>query len=58
VPIVLFLVLVTCVLALFALGQPRETFIGAGVAALGIPAAALLVPNHSRRQNVRDPPEG
>ena len=48
-PIALFLVLVASVLVLFALGQPRETFIGAGIAALGIPASMWLAPPETRR---------
>lgn len=47
-PVVCFLVLVAAVLGLFAAGQPRETLIGAAVAALGIPAS-LLIPSRSRR---------
>ena len=40
-PLVLFLSLIVVVLTLFAVGQPRETLIGAVIAALGIPAGFL-----------------
>jgi APA family basic amino acid/polyamine antiporter len=41
-PLMLFLSLIVVVLTLFAVGQPRETLIGAAIAALGIPAALLV----------------
>lgn len=41
-PIALFLLLILCMLTLFVVGQPRETLIGAGIAAAGIPAAFLF----------------
>jgi APA family basic amino acid/polyamine antiporter len=47
VPLALFLVLIACVLFLFAVGQPRETFVGVAIAALGIPASGWLVPKIS-----------
>jgi APA family basic amino acid/polyamine antiporter len=40
-PLVLFLSLIVVVLTLFAVGQPRETLVGAAIAALGIPASFL-----------------
>jgi APA family basic amino acid/polyamine antiporter len=40
-PLMFFLSLIVVVLTLFAVGQPRETFIGAAIAALGIPASFL-----------------
>jgi APA family basic amino acid/polyamine antiporter len=43
-PIVLFLGLISSLLALFVLGQPRQTLLGALVVALGIPASWLIVP--------------
>ena len=42
-PIVLFLVLIVVLLALFVLGQPKQTALGAGVVALGIPVAWWFV---------------
>jgi APA family basic amino acid/polyamine antiporter len=44
VPIVLFLGLIICLLALFVLGQPRQTLLGALVVALGVPASWFIVP--------------
>ena len=41
-PIVLFLLLIAAVLVLFVVGQPRETLLGAAVAAVGIPASFLF----------------
>lgn len=41
-PITLFLVLVSAILVLFAAGQPRETLIGFGIAALGVPASYMV----------------
>jgi len=41
-PIALFLVMVVSVLAMFFAGQPRQTLIGALVAALGIPASWIV----------------
>jgi APA family basic amino acid/polyamine antiporter len=41
-PLVMFLFLIVVVLVLFAAGQPRETFIGAAIAALGLPASFLV----------------
>lgn len=46
-PIVLFLVMVSCVLVLFALGQPRQTLLGALVVVLGVPVSWLVVPRRS-----------
>jgi len=46
-PIALFLVMVVSVLAMFFAGQPRQTLIGALVAALGIPASWIVT---SRRR--------
>jgi APA family basic amino acid/polyamine antiporter len=43
-PIVVFLVLVVSVLALFVVGQPRQTFLGALVVALGVPVSWLVLP--------------
>jgi basic amino acid/polyamine antiporter, APA family len=40
-PLVLFLSLIVVVLTLFAVGQPRATFTGAAIAALGIPAGFI-----------------
>lgn len=42
-PIVLFLLLVLGMLALFALGRPLQTFLGAAVVALGLPVSRLVV---------------
>jgi APA family basic amino acid/polyamine antiporter len=42
-PLLLFLLLISVVLVLFAAGRPRETFIGAAVAAIGIPASFLVI---------------
>ena len=41
-PLVLFLCLIVVVLTLFVAGQPRETLIGAAIAALGVPASYLV----------------
>lgn len=41
-PVLLFLCLIVAVLFLFVAGQPRETLIGAAIAALGIPASLLV----------------
>jgi APA family basic amino acid/polyamine antiporter len=41
-PLVMFLFLIAVVLILFAIGQPRETLIGAAIAALGVPASFLV----------------
>jgi APA family basic amino acid/polyamine antiporter len=41
-PIVIFLVLIVCVLALFAVNRPLQTALGGLVVVLGIPAARLL----------------
>jgi basic amino acid/polyamine antiporter, APA family len=48
VPILLFLFLIVAILALFVVGQPRQTLLGAAVIALGIPVSWLVV----RRQSV------
>jgi hypothetical protein len=37
------------VLVLFATGQPRETLIGAAIAALGVPASFLVRYDPARR---------
>jgi basic amino acid/polyamine antiporter, APA family len=42
-PIALFLVLIVGVLALFVMGQPRQTMIGAVVLALGVPVSFAVV---------------
>ena len=42
-PIALFLVLVLVMMALFALGRPMQTLVGATVAALGIPVSWIVV---------------
>jgi basic amino acid/polyamine antiporter, APA family len=46
-PIVLFLGLILALLALFVLGQPRQSLLGAFVVALGIPASWLVMPRRS-----------
>lgn len=43
VPLVLFLLLIGVVLTLFAAGRPRETFIGAAIALIGVPASFLVI---------------
>ena len=43
-PIVMFLALILALLALFVLGQPRQTLLGVLVVALGIPVSWLVVP--------------
>jgi len=43
-PIALFLVLVVSVLALMALGQPRQTMLGAAIVVLGVPVSWVVVP--------------
>ena len=42
-PIVMFLALIIGLLALFVLGQPRQTLLGALVVALGVPASWLVM---------------
>lgn len=42
-PLVLFLLLIGVVLALFATGRPQETFIGAAIALIGVPASFLVI---------------
>lgn len=42
-PIALFLVLIVGVLALFVVGQPRETLLGATVLALGVPVSYAVI---------------
>ncbi|MEO8623183.1 MAG: amino acid permease [bacterium] len=42
-PIIVFLVLVVATVALFALGRPVQTLIGAAVIALGIPMSFVLI---------------
>jgi APA family basic amino acid/polyamine antiporter len=49
-PVVAFLFLIMAMLALFIIGQPRETAIGAAIIALGIPVSFLFVrPGDARR---------
>lgn len=43
VPIILFLALVAVMVALFAMGRPVQTLIGAAVVALGIPVSWLVI---------------
>jgi APA family basic amino acid/polyamine antiporter len=43
-PILVFLVLIVGILALFLLGQPRQTLLGAAVVALGVPVSWLAIP--------------
>ena len=47
-PIVLFLVMVLAVLAMFVIGQPRQTLLGAIVVALGIPVSWIVVARRQR----------
>jgi APA family basic amino acid/polyamine antiporter len=42
-PIAVFLILIIGILALFVLGQPRETLIGAVVLALGVPVSFVVI---------------
>lgn len=49
-PVLLFLVLIASVLVLFVAGQPRQTLLGAAVAAAGVPASFLVLPRGGRRQ--------
>ena len=42
-PIVLFLLLIGTVLALFVIGQPTQTLLGAAVAAAGVPISFLVI---------------
>jgi hypothetical protein len=48
-PITLFLVLVIVLLALFLVGQTKQTLLGAAVVALGIPASWFVI----RRKSLR-----
>jgi APA family basic amino acid/polyamine antiporter len=43
VPIALFLTFIVVILGLFAMGQPTQTLIGAGVVALGVPVSYLVL---------------
>jgi len=47
-PIILFLLLVIGMLALFALGRPLQTFLGAAVVSLGLPVSWLVLPATAR----------
>jgi APA family basic amino acid/polyamine antiporter len=47
-PIVAFLLLVIALLVLFALGRPLQTFLGAAVVALGLPASWLVISSRPR----------
>jgi APA family basic amino acid/polyamine antiporter len=42
-PILFFLVLIAAMVVLFAVGQPRETAIGAAITALGVPVSYFVV---------------
>jgi basic amino acid/polyamine antiporter, APA family len=42
-PILLFLLLIASVLALFVIGQPTQTLLGAAVAAAGVPISFLVI---------------
>ena len=42
-PIALFLTFIVIILGLFAMGQPTQTLIGAGVVALGVPVSYLVL---------------
>ena len=53
-PILLFLVMVVSVLALFVVGQPRQTLLGAVVVALGVPVSWFILP-HRRPARSRNP---
>ena len=44
VPILLFLLLIASILALFVIGQPAQTLLGAAVAAAGVPISFLVIP--------------
>ena len=48
-PIVLFLLLIASVLALFVMGQPAQTLLGAAVAAAGVPISFLVIARGSGR---------
>ncbi|MQA31263.1 MAG: amino acid permease, partial [Luteitalea sp.] len=47
-PILLFLFLIASVLALFMIGQPIQTLLGAAVAAIGVPISFLVLPRRPR----------
>ncbi|MGH9310957.1 MAG: amino acid permease [Vicinamibacterales bacterium] len=47
-PILLFLSLILSVLALFVIGQPVQTLLGAAVAALGVPVSFLVLRRPTR----------
>ena len=42
-PVALFLTFIVIILGLFAMGQPMQTLIGAGVVALGVPVSYLAL---------------
>jgi APA family basic amino acid/polyamine antiporter len=48
-PIALFLVLIAVLLVLFVVGQTRQTLLGAGVVALGIPGSFLVMRRRTAR---------
>jgi hypothetical protein len=48
VPILAFLLLVVRMLALFALGRPLRTVLGAAVVSLGLPLSWVVIPVRSR----------
>lgn len=46
-PVAVFLVLIAGMLALFVVGQPKQTLLGAAVVALGVPVAWWIVPKRA-----------
>ena len=48
-PILLFLLLIVSVLALFIVGQPAQTLLGAAVAAAGVPISFVVLPRGGRQ---------
>jgi APA family basic amino acid/polyamine antiporter len=50
-PILLFLFLMAAVMALFLMGQPTQTLLGAAVAAAGVPISFLFIPGGAARVN-------
>jgi APA family basic amino acid/polyamine antiporter len=49
-PVAVFLVLIAGMLALFVMGQPKQTLLGGVVVALGVPVAWWIVPQRSNKE--------
>ena len=47
--VVLFLLLIVSVLAIFIVGEPAQTLLGAAVAAAGVPISFVVLPRGGRQ---------